>query len=970
MCRMCLVEVSGPRGFSLQPACFFAVADGQEVRTDSDKARKAQEGVLEFLLVNHPLDCPVCDKGGECPLQDQSLSHGPGESRFIEEKRHWAKPIDIGPLVALDRERCIQCARCTRFADEVAGDALIDFAFRGDLIEVATFPTSRSPRTSAGNTVQICPVGALTATPYRFKSRPWDLEQVESTCTTCAVGCRVVAQSSAGQLVRFLGVDSRPGQPELAVRQGSLRLRGDLRAERVSTEPLCATATSSSRGRAGTRRCAAIAAAFARRCDGRARVGSGSSAAPALRTRTPTPGRSSPSGVSGPTRSTPSSAMACRPSWSSVCRGRRSTRRCAARRSWSCSPATSARSCRSCSCGCATRRSNGDDAIVECSPVATALSRVRRGAPRATCPARSRALGDGARRAAPSTAPRPDGSTRPRRSSATARARRGDGVVVVLGRPSLAESGETIAAAAARCSPQRFPGATLPLGASARATSTARSTWASRPGCCPGRVALDAGRALVRRPWGERPGRAWAATRPRSSQAAAAGEIARRSSCSAPIRSPTFPTAPCRRRRSSGSAFVVVARHPPRRLELARATSCCRSPATASARARRPISKAGSRRSRRRSLPPGVAWPAWMIATEFGARARRRPRLREPRVASPTRSPRSRRRYAGASTPRARAMPCARATGSSSRCSTVRSSARPRRPIDPIATPGIASVDEPGRAAARSATGDAGAAGRARRRRRRPALATSAPPMPAPLDALDRRRVVDRRLDVDAYSHAARRCVRRARTTAARSSQTSPSLAALASPPTLSVHPCRARAARRQPRATSAGPVAARRARRRAIADDAVDRGVVALDHRTRTEADAAVAHRRRRRSRPTFDWRRSDGRSALLQRRRPRRRLLIVLVKVLVAFGVLLVSVMLMIWFERKVISDMQNRIGPNRAGPFGLLQTLADGIEALLQRGPDPRAGRPVRLQARAVPGARARRCSSSRSSPSAAS
>ena len=210
MCRMCLVEVSSPRGPSLQPACFVEVSEGQEVFTDSEAAKKAQEGVIEYLLLNHPLDCPVCDKGGECPLQDQSVSHGPGESRFDEEKRHWAKPIEIGPLVLLDRERCIQCARCTRFAEEVAGEPLIDFAERGDRIEVAIFPGEAFTSYFAGNTVQICPVGALTSVPYRFKSRPWDLEQVETTCTTCAVGCRIVAQSSAGSLVRFLGVDSEP----------------------------------------------------------------------------------------------------------------------------------------------------------------------------------------------------------------------------------------------------------------------------------------------------------------------------------------------------------------------------------------------------------------------------------------------------------------------------------------------------------------------------------------------------------------------------------------------------------------------------------------------------------------------------------------------------------------------------------------------------------------------------------------
>jgi NADH-quinone oxidoreductase subunit G len=210
MCRMCLVEVKGPRGSTLMPACYNPVADGMEILTDSDMAKKAQEGVLEFLLVNHPLDCPVCDKGGECPLQDQTLAYGPGESRFVEEKRHWEKPIPISDLVLLDRERCIQCGRCVRFADEVAGDALIDFAERGDLTEVATFPDEPYSSYFSGNVVQICPVGALTARPYRFRARPWDLEQVESTCTSCAVGCRAAVQSSAGELTRLIGVDSDP----------------------------------------------------------------------------------------------------------------------------------------------------------------------------------------------------------------------------------------------------------------------------------------------------------------------------------------------------------------------------------------------------------------------------------------------------------------------------------------------------------------------------------------------------------------------------------------------------------------------------------------------------------------------------------------------------------------------------------------------------------------------------------------
>ena len=210
VCRMCLVEVDGPRGATLQPACYLKVSEGMSVTTDSDKVKKAQDGVLEFLLANHPLDCPVCDKGGECPLQDQTLAHGSGETRFVEEKRHFVKPVAIGDLVLLDRERCIQCSRCTRFASEVAGDAQIAFAGRGDLIEVATSPTQPFDSIFSGNTVQICPVGALTATPYRFSARPWDLEQVESTCTTCAVGCRVAVQSSGNRLTRVLGVDSEP----------------------------------------------------------------------------------------------------------------------------------------------------------------------------------------------------------------------------------------------------------------------------------------------------------------------------------------------------------------------------------------------------------------------------------------------------------------------------------------------------------------------------------------------------------------------------------------------------------------------------------------------------------------------------------------------------------------------------------------------------------------------------------------
>jgi NADH-quinone oxidoreductase subunit G len=208
MCRMCLVEVEGMRG--LQISCATPVTDGMVVHTQSDVVKNAQDGVLEFLLINHPLDCPVCDRGGECPLQDQTLAFGPGESRFVEEKRHFEKPVRISDLVLLDRERCIQCGRCTRFAAEIAGDPLIDFGGRGGTTEVITYPEEKFTSYFSGNTVQICPVGALTATAYRFRARPWDLQTVETSCQTCAVGCRGALESTSNRVVRLLGVDSEP----------------------------------------------------------------------------------------------------------------------------------------------------------------------------------------------------------------------------------------------------------------------------------------------------------------------------------------------------------------------------------------------------------------------------------------------------------------------------------------------------------------------------------------------------------------------------------------------------------------------------------------------------------------------------------------------------------------------------------------------------------------------------------------
>jgi NADH-quinone oxidoreductase subunit G len=229
MCRMCLVDIDSGRGPMLQPSCMVPVSPGMKVDTESPAAKRAQEGIIELLLANHPLDCPVCDKGGECPLQDQAFSHGPGESRYVEEKRHYEKPIPISDLVFLDRERCILCDRCTRFADEVAGDALIHFTSRGNNTYITTFPDEPFSSYFSGNTVQICPVGALTAKPYRFKARPWDLEQQESTCTTCAVGCRTVVQSSRDELLRYMGVDSDP------VNHGWLCDRGRFNFESVKS---------------------------------------------------------------------------------------------------------------------------------------------------------------------------------------------------------------------------------------------------------------------------------------------------------------------------------------------------------------------------------------------------------------------------------------------------------------------------------------------------------------------------------------------------------------------------------------------------------------------------------------------------------------------------------------------------------------------------------------------------------------
>ncbi len=205
-CRMCLVHIEGgpPKP---QTSCTTRVADGMVVQTQfaNPDIKEAQEGVLEFLLLNHPLDCPICDRGGECPLQDQAQDYGPGESRFIEPKRRFAKPVPISPLIKLDRERCILCYRCTRFCEELSGDTLIGVMERGPSSYIYPFEGEDFSSIFSGNTVQICPVGALTSTPYRFRARPWDLHNTTTTCNLCAAGCSLVASVRVqdGNLIRF-----------------------------------------------------------------------------------------------------------------------------------------------------------------------------------------------------------------------------------------------------------------------------------------------------------------------------------------------------------------------------------------------------------------------------------------------------------------------------------------------------------------------------------------------------------------------------------------------------------------------------------------------------------------------------------------------------------------------------------------------------------------------------------------------
>jgi NADH-quinone oxidoreductase subunit G len=208
-CRMCLVEtgMTGPDGSvrmmpKPQTACTLPAAEGMVILTDSEKIVKDRRGVLEFLLINHPLDCPICDRGGECPLQNNTLFYGPPTSRYIEEKRHFPKAYPLSDYVVFDRERCIHCARCTRFTEDISGDSQLGFFKRGADMEVATFAHTAYTSKFSGNVIELCPVGALLSRTYRFKARPWDLHTQRSICSKCSNGCNIKIDYRLEQLQR------------------------------------------------------------------------------------------------------------------------------------------------------------------------------------------------------------------------------------------------------------------------------------------------------------------------------------------------------------------------------------------------------------------------------------------------------------------------------------------------------------------------------------------------------------------------------------------------------------------------------------------------------------------------------------------------------------------------------------------------------------------------------------------------
>ncbi|MEU4897910.1 NADH-quinone oxidoreductase subunit G [Streptomyces sp. NPDC044780] len=234
-CRQCIVEVEGQR--KPMASCTITCTDGMVVKTQltSPVAEKAQRGVMELLLINHPLDCPVCDKGGECPLQNQAMSTGSAESRFEGRKRTFAKPVPISAQVLLDRERCVLCARCTRFSNQIAGDPMIELLERGALQQVGTGEGDPFESYFSGNTIQICPVGALTSAAYRFRSRPFDLVSSPSVCEHCAGGCATRTDHRRGKVMRRLAADDPEVNEEWICDKGRFGFRYAQLPDRLTT---------------------------------------------------------------------------------------------------------------------------------------------------------------------------------------------------------------------------------------------------------------------------------------------------------------------------------------------------------------------------------------------------------------------------------------------------------------------------------------------------------------------------------------------------------------------------------------------------------------------------------------------------------------------------------------------------------------------------------------------------------------
>ncbi|MCX6417974.1 MAG: 2Fe-2S iron-sulfur cluster-binding protein, partial [Actinobacteria bacterium] len=234
-CRQCLVEVVGQR--KPLTSCTTTVAEGMVVLTQqtSAVAEKAQNGVMELLLINHPLDCPVCDKGGECPLQNQAMSNGQSESRFEGFKRTFEKPINISAQVLLDRERCVLCARCTRFSEQIAGDPFIEMLDRGALQQVGIYENQPFESYFSGNTIQICPVGALTSSAYRFRARPFDLVSTPTACEHCASGCSLRTDHRRGKVVRRLAINETEVNEEWNCDKGRFAFSSSTGADRITT---------------------------------------------------------------------------------------------------------------------------------------------------------------------------------------------------------------------------------------------------------------------------------------------------------------------------------------------------------------------------------------------------------------------------------------------------------------------------------------------------------------------------------------------------------------------------------------------------------------------------------------------------------------------------------------------------------------------------------------------------------------